>query len=649
MLAMWRYGCAVAFLAGAAVAAVPGPPRSLTEPGSVVSAVNPAAKRVSVSDLFQIRSAGGATLTPDGKTLVFSANISGRFNLWKVEMAGGEPVPLAKSNERQYGPVASPDGREVLFTSDVGGNEQFDIYAVPVTGGEPVDLTQTPDVSESEPVFSADGRTVAFARKPKTESHTDIWVMDMVSHAVRALTQEASLSEQWQPVAFTADGHFVIANRGDTNQTHSGVWKIDVTSGKAERIGPVDDAHLFSASDISRDGGLLAFSSNLTSPQQQAGVLDLKSGKLRWLAPDAWEQNPVAFSPDGRTLLYTVNADGRTTLYLYDMATGRHRPLSFPPGLSAALGQQPFTADGRHVLVGHQASNAPADYWLAPTSLGGRSSQITHLAPSTVDVAALPSSQIVHYASHDGTVISAILMVPFNLKRDGSAPGVVLPHGGPTGQTVDSFNRTMLALASRGYLVIAPNVRGSTGYGKPFQDANLKDLGGGDLIDEVYGAKFLTATGYVDPKRIGITGGSYGGFMTLMAIGKTPDIWAAAVEQYGIINWYAMLQHEEPSLQQYERGLIGDPVKDKAIYDATSPMTYIRKAKAPLLVLQGENDIRVPKGQAEEVVATLKANGNVVDAVYYPHEGHGFARRENQIDALQRTAEWFEKYLKPSQ
>ena len=179
-----------------------------------------------------------------------------------------------------------------------------------------------------------------------------------------------------------------------------------------------------------------------------------------------------------------------------------------------------------------------------------------------------------------------------------------------------------------------------------FQKANVKDLGGGDLQDEVYGAKFLEATGYVDPKKIGITGGSYGGYMTLMAIGKTPDVWAAAVEEYGIINWLTMLQHEDPFLQQYEKSLLGDPEKDRAIYDADSPLTYIKNAKAPLLVLQGDNDIRVPKEEAEQVVKTLQEAGKTVDAHYYSNEGHGFAKRENQIDAIRRTIDWFDRYLK---
>ena len=178
-----------------------------------------------------------------------------------------------------------------------------------------------------------------------------------------------------------------------------------------------------------------------------------------------------------------------------------------------------------------------------------------------------------------------------------------------------------------------------------FQKANFQDLGGGDLKDEVAGVDFLKATGYVDVKKIGITGGSYGGFMTLMAIGKVPDIWAAAVEEYGIINWSSMLKSSEPSLNEYLKGLLGNPDTNRRVYEQDSPITYIRNEKAPLLVLQGDNDPRVPKEEAQQVVDILKEEGRVVDAHYYPNEGHGFVKRENQIDAIRRTIAWFDQYL----
>jgi dipeptidyl aminopeptidase/acylaminoacyl peptidase len=252
---------------------------------------------------------------------------------------------------------------------------------------------------------------------------------------------------------------------------------------------------------------------------------------------------------------------------------------------------------------------------------------------------------MVHYKSFDGKIFSAMLWVPFNLKRDGSNPALVLPHGGPTGQMVDYWNTKVAALTSRGYICIAPNPRGSTGYGLDFQKANFQDLGGGDLKDEVAAVDFLKASGYVDPKKIGITGGSYGGFMTLMAIGKTPDIWAAAVEEYGIINWASMLKSSDPSLNEYLKGLLGDPETNRKVYEDDSPITYIRNEKAPLLVLQGDNDPRVPKEEAQQVVEILKKEGRVVDSHYYANEGHGFEKRENQIDSIRRTIAWFDQYL----
>lgn len=179
-----------------------------------------------------------------------------------------------------------------------------------------------------------------------------------------------------------------------------------------------------------------------------------------------------------------------------------------------------------------------------------------------------------------------------------------------------------------------------------FQKANFKDLGGGDLQDEIYATKFLVATGYANPRKIGITGESYGGFVTLLAIGKTPEVWSAAASEYGIVDWRSLLQHTDPRLQEYVKSLLGDPVTDHKVYEEASPSTYLQQVKAPLLLLQGENDPRVPKEEAQQVFDTLKAAGKTVYLHYYPQEGHGFEKRENRIDALLRVVEWFDRYLK---
>jgi dipeptidyl aminopeptidase/acylaminoacyl peptidase len=288
--------------------------------------------------------------------------------------------------------------------------------------------------------------------------------------------------------------------------------------------------------------------------------------------------------------------------------------------------------------------NTPNDLWMYDVA-ARKARQLTHMGVASLTPESLPPAQIVHYKTFDGKVISAVLRMPFNLKRNGSNPAILSPHGGPTGQTTDSWSRWSNALVSRGYIVLLPNPRGSTGYGMDFQRANYQDLGGGDLKDEMAGLEWLIATGYVDPRKVGVFGGSYGGFMTLMLTAKEPQRFTAAVDLFGPLDWYTMLKHSDPQLNQYLRGLLGNPEKDRKVYEEDSPIRYIQNIRAPMLVLQGDNDSRVPKEETEQLVAALKKRGNVVDVVYYPDEGHGFDKLEHQIDAARRIVGWFEKYL----
>ncbi|HXV01129.1 MAG TPA: S9 family peptidase [Caulobacteraceae bacterium] len=636
---------ALALAAKAAPVLEGPPPRALTDPAAIVSPVNREARQAPIADLFFVRGVADAAWSPDGQWIVFSTNFTGRYNLWRVRASGGFPEQLTVSDDRQGGLAITPAGA-VLFDADLAGAEIYDIWRTPLAGGASVNVTTTPEVSETGARVSPDGAKIAFDRRPKTAPSTDVAVMDLATGAVRVLTHEAAPDRSWRTVGFTGDGRTLIADRGDFNDREAAVWSIDVATGQAKALSAPSGAYVAAAA-VSPDGRWAAVTFETQAGVRQAGLLDVASGAVTPLRPDAWEQDAEDFSPDGRLILFSSNVDGRRTLFAYDLAAKTSRALPLPAGVSslASSGHQSFSPDGRRLLVSHQGSNASPDLCVADLA-AWTSAPLTRLGLASLSPAGLPTSQIVHYRSADGTVVSAFLWMPFNLARDGRAPGIVLPHGGPTGQTTDTFNRTALALASRGYVILAPNPRGSTGYGRAFQDANHMDLGGGDLEDEAAGAKFLGQTGYVDARRIGITGGSYGGYMTLMAVAKTPSIWAAGVEQYGIIDWRHMYVTEAPTLQQYQRGLLGDPDHDAAVYAASSPMTFMHQTTAPLLVLQGDNDIRVPRTQAEQVVATLKADGRTVDAHFYPNEGHGFVKRENQIDALERTVAWFDKYLK---
>lgn len=643
---VWTILLALAAGSGSLAAApVAGPPRPMTEPGQVTSPALPDAGPVPIEALFQSARTNSAVWSADGRAIIYGSSQSGRMNLWRQPIGGGRAEPISQSDNSQEVFGATADGQWIVFASDRGGREMNDLFALPVAGGEPVNLTNSPDTNETWARISRDGTFIAFSLRARHESSLNLAVMDLATRQMRRLTDEQVDGVQWAVVAMSRDGRFIFANRFDWSFSVGEAYRIDVATGEATRLTP--EGVYASVGDVSPDGQQVSLTIEDGNGLNQAALLDLKTGRYRLIAPGAWEQKAGPFSPDGATLLIVSNVDGRESVLAYDLARGALRDLAFPAGINSTGGYirklPEFSDDGAWILFPHSSGSEPTDYWVYRMA-DGQLRRATRLA--ALDTARLPKTQLVRYASQDGTVISAYLWMPYNLRRDGRAPAVALAHGGPTGQQMDHFDAAAAALASRGYLVLAPNFRGSTGYGRAFLDANRMDLGGGDLEDVVAGARFLAETGYVDPGRIGITGGSYGGYMTYMALAKTPEVWAAGVAEFGIINWRTMWEHGAPQNRRYQKGLVGDPAENPDVYDRASPLTYLHQLKAPLLVLHGENDPRVPLIEARQVVEYLRQNGRVVDARFYPEEGHGFSRRENQIDALTRKIQWFETHLK---
>jgi dipeptidyl aminopeptidase/acylaminoacyl peptidase len=636
------------FLCSASTAAFAGPLETpitkITDPKSISSIEKPDATPVALEDLGVVRNSYGAVMSTSGKSVIVQTNLTGRYNLWRIDLGGNFPVQLTRSEDFQFPQAVTRDGL-MLFAEDDNGLENDDLYAVPLEGGPVSNLSATPDYSERRIRVSPDDKKIAMARRPITDTRYDIVIMDRATRAVEAVTNEQDPAKLWLPVAWFPDNKWLLATRQSSAAVESSIYLIDTLSGKTRALSPQKDGVVWSASDLSPDGKLVAITSNDGQSQTRAGIMEVASGKTKWLKPTPWEQSSGTFSPDGQHMVFETSIDGRVEIGLVNVATMEQRVLPLPPGLNTQGSTlRPWDAQGR-LLVKSSAANAPEDYWLVDPVSGARE-QVTRQAIANLDGEKLPRSQIVAYQSSDGTPISAIVTIPWNLKRDGSNPAVVMPHGGPTYQSPDEFDLDATALASRGYLVIRPNFRGSTGYGKAFEQANRFDLGGGDLEDVVGAAKFLVETGYVHPRKIGITGGSYGGFLTLMAIGKKPDVFAAAVNQYGIMNWFTMWDASTGGLREAQRYLVGDPEKDKAAYERMSPFNYFENVRAPLLNLQGENDVRVPRTQADEADATIKKSGGVVETIVYPKEGHGFLKVENQMDARRRMVEWFDRHLK---
>jgi len=511
-----------------------------------------------------------------------------------------------------------------------------------------VNLTNTREIAEESPAWSPDGRYLAYMVKPKTSSVFEIDVYDTVIRDVKHLTSGTAKDRMNVAPIWSADGTFVVYTQEQSKGTDSNVLLVDVASAQSTLLTPHDGEHRYSANDISPDGKSVLITSN-AGGYDNVGLLNIAGKKIRWLTNDKREISGESFSPDGKFLAYNANVDGNTDLYLYDIASGKARVLTLPKGVNYAAGRtSPFTRDNSRLLYYHTGPTAPGDLWVYNLA-DGKSHQLTYSLVGGVRAEDMVEPQLVHYASKDGKwTISAFVYVPYNLPRNGEHPAIVYVHGGPTAQTMNTFNRFVQYMANQGYFVIAPNYRGSTGYGKEFQQANLFDMGGGDLQDVLAAADWIKQTGYVDPKKVILMGGSYGGYMTMMGVTKAPELWAAGVPIVPFVNWFTEIQNEDPVLQQSDLATMGDLVKNKALYEDRSPINFVDQIKAPLYLLAGGNDPRCPKEEAQQVVDAVKKRGGVVEYKVYENEGHGFARVENQIDAYKRVADFLKAHVPPA-
>jgi dipeptidyl aminopeptidase/acylaminoacyl peptidase len=435
-----KYFAALPLLfASSAMAAIPTPPRPITDPHSLVSPADPQATPVPIDDLVFSRSALDAAWSPDGRQMFVSTNLTGRYNIWRMDADGSWPVQLTQSDDNQAGFALSPDGRTLYYTQDKGGNEQYDVYAVPTAGGAVRNLTSTPDLRESGLLMSPGGRSMALSTKKTSEGQVNLAVMDMATGQVRALTQESDPQWRWSPVAWVDGARGLIVNRSNADGSVGEVWKVDVGSGAASKL-LGKPGIVYTASDATSDGSVVALTTNDATKQLHAAVFAPASRAIRTLRPTPWEQSSGAIGPDGRSMIVQTSEDGRQSLELVDLATLAERPLAMPPGVNGTIGTHPFTPDSRRLMIEHSAADTPGEIEAYDLS-AGRMTPLTHLALASLSPEHLPKSQIVTYKSFDGTLVSAVVTMPFNLQRNGANPAVVFPHGGPTGQTNDGFSR----------------------------------------------------------------------------------------------------------------------------------------------------------------------------------------------------------------
>jgi dipeptidyl aminopeptidase/acylaminoacyl peptidase len=555
---------------------------------------------------------------------------------------------LTISDQRQTAPAWSPDGHWIAYASDYDGNEQWDIFAVSPKTGEMVNLTATKETSESAPVWSPDSKSVAYIVKPKGGSSHEIDVMDFTTRHTTHVTKDTPRgSSNYRPI-FSRDGKFLVYTQADAGDRNSNVFLVELATLKTTKLTPHEGEQTFFAEDISPDGKTVFMTSNAHNGYDNVGLLDIASQKIEWLTNDKWEIEAGSFSPDGASLTWTANVEGNTNIYLYRLATHSTEMLPIATGLNSLAGSRSaFSSDGSKVLYNHNGPTAPNDLWTYDLK-AQTSEQLTHALVGGLRANDMVEPYLVHYPSRDGKwTISAFAYIPNNIKRNGKYPAIVYIHGGPTGQYVNSFNRRVQYLVNQGYLVIAPNFRGSTGYGKEFMKGNYRDEGGGDLADVVDAVEWISKSGFVDKKKLVSMGGSYGGYLTMMAVTKDPDLWGAGVAMVPYVNWFTELATEDPAIRAYDISIMGDPVENKALYEDRSPINFIDRIKAPILLIAGGNDVRDRSNESQQVADAIKKRGGIVQLKIYQGEGHQFGRVETQIDEM-KTISDFLKVRVPS-
>ena len=653
----------VVFLSSAAAQAQTLPaPKAITDPKQISSKPNAQieARSLTIEKLYMTRQIGGSAWSPDGKSVAFISNMSGRDNLWLVPADGGFPVQLTVSDQRQSSPAWSPDGKWIAYQSDYEGDEQWDIFLVSPKSGKLVNLTQTREIAEQNPTWSPDARYLAYEVKPKSSAAHEIDVYDMIMREVKHITTNTPQDKGNHDPIWSRDGQYIVYTQEQAKGTDSNIFVTEIGTGKVTLLTPHHGEQLYAANDIDPrpvpDGIKILLTSNAKNGYENVALLNVgtkdgvfRPGNMEWLTSDKWEVRGHNFSPSGSQIVFSANVDGNENIYLRDLATGKSTQLKLTGGVNQPAGAgSAFSEDGSRLLYIHNGPTDPTDIWFYDIAKH-TSLQITHSLLAGIRQEDLVEPYLVHYPSRDGKwTISAFLYVPFNMARNGQNAAIVFIHGGPTSQTMNSFNRLIQFAVNQGYMVLAPNYRGSTGYGKEFQQANLLDMGGGDLQDLLAGVDFIKQTGHLDPKKIAVMGGSYGGYLTMMAVTKAPGIWAAGVPIVPFVNWFTEIEKEDAELREGDLATMGDPVKNKALFEDRSPINFVSQIKAPLLLLAGGHDPRCPKSEALQVVDAIKKRGGTVEYKIYDNEGHGFSRVENQIDAYKRVADFLLAHVVPA-
>ncbi len=602
----------------------------------IASRPNPIFRPLNLDTLYHTRSILSLRWSADGQHIYFVTNITGRYNIWRVPSTGGWPIQLTVSDELQLLQDPSPDGRYLLYTQDVGGDEKPNLCLLDLDQYTLQNITNTHKIGYRDIRWSPDGRSLAFAAEREKPGAYSIFSLDTSNGIVRKLI--GNEAGECEFLHYSPDGQKLSYVR-TKNYQHTGVSVLGLKTGRETVLAPIDGKSTTVTEGWTWDSRKVYVTSN-ANPQGTDAVALLsleENSRFEWLTLGDWESSLLDSSPTEDRYAYLVNQAGNHRIFVRDLE-GHQDEIPLPQGIVLMAR---FSPDGERLGMIHASADSPREIWVYHIK-SQTLNQITQSLVGGLDKKNFVRPQLVIYPSYDQTPIASFLYLPPNIKPDKSHPAIIFPHGGPQWQHMNDWYPRLQYFVSREYVILAPNYRGSTGFGREFVESLRKDCGGADLRDLVTGVDYLKKTGYVDPDRVAIMGDSWGGYLTLIALTKSPDLWAAGVARVPLANWFTAHQNEDPVLQANDEWLMGNPVEDKELWHDRSPIFFADKIRAPLLLLGGRNDIRCPPSEAEQMAQAARRNNVIVDVKIYENEGHAFAKLENQIDAIKRAAEFLE-------
>ena len=585
---------------------------------------------------------GGSAFSPDERQLLFHSNKTGIFNVYSVPAAGGEARQLTHSaKESTYAVSYLPDGR-VLYTYDRGGNENNHLYVREPDGSER-DLTPGDKTKANFAGWAHDRKSFFFSTNARDPRYFDVYEMSVPDFKAALVFKDEAGYDLGD---ISNDKRYVALGKTGDSTTDTDIYLYDTATKEMKHLTPHKGEVAFAPQAFDAASKYLYYLTDEGSEFQYVKRYELATGKTEDVEREPWDVMYTYFSRNGKYRVTATNADARTVIRVVETATGRPVALPrLPGGDITGVNISPSETRMAFYLNGDRS---PSNLYVYDFGTK-KATRLTDSLNPVIDPADLVDAEVVRYKSFDGMRIPAILYKPHQAGAAAKVPAIVLVHGGPGGQARTGYKAQVQFLVNHGYAVLDVNNRGSSGYGKTFFTADDRKHGREPLWDVIEAKKYLASTGWVDERKIGIMGGSYGGYMVLAALAFKPEEFAVGVDLFGVSNWVRTLQSIPPYWESFRKSLykeVGDPATQLDFLRETSPLFHADKITKPLIVLQGANDPRVIKPESDEIVEAVKKKGVPVEYVVFDNEGHGFTKKANEIRANKAILDFLDKHLR---